>query len=294
MTTDLKANKIIESNHLSDKSSIYVPMVATIKEIIPLTTTEKQFYIQIDNLKERENFNFLPGQFVELTVFGVGEAPFSIPSSPSNKEFFELCVRNVGSVSGALHNMSTGDKVGIRGPFGKGYFPFEKMQGNNVVIIAGGLGMAPVRSLLLKILEEREKYKGLTLIYGCVDPQNILYKNEILKLKNRDDIDIKLTVDRPDDNWKEAVGVCTNLIPELKYEPKETYIVVCGPPVMYKFVIIELNEKKYHPEKVFLSLERRMECGVGKCNHCHIGNKLSCVDGPVFSLWEIMNLKEAI
>jgi NAD(P)H-flavin reductase len=279
---------------LEIKDSIYAPRVATITQINALTSTEKQFKIKIDDTVERSAFNFLPGQFVELTVFGVGEAPFSIPSSPSNKEYFELCVRNIGSVSGALHRMEAGAKVGIRGPFGKGVFPYDKMRGNNVVIIAGGLGMAPVRSLLLQILEERQNYKGLSLIYGCVEPQSILYRDEIEGLRKRNDIDVKLTVDRPDNNWKDAVGVCTNLIPNLEYKPEDTFIVVCGPPVMYKFVIIELNEKKYLPEKIFLSLERRMECGVGKCNHCHVGNKLACVDGPVFSLWEIENLKEAI
>ncbi len=288
-----KMVKDVSDKHNKEKS-IYAPQVATIIKINTMTDTEKQFFIKLDDPIQRENFNFLPGQFIELTVFGIGEAPFSIPSSPSNKEYFELCVRKIGSVSNALHKMQVGDKVGIRGPFGNGYFPFDKMIGNNVVIIAGGLGMAPVRSLLLKILEDRSKYKGVTLIYGCVDPNNILYKDEIFELRKRDDIDVKLTVDRPDSTWKDSVGVCTSLIPQLEYLPEDTYIVVCGPPVMYKFVIVELNEKKYLPERVFLSLERRMECGVGKCNHCHIGNKLSCVDGPVFSLWEIMNLKEAI
>jgi len=168
------------------------------------------------------------------------------------------------------------------------------MMNKNVVVIAGGLGMAPVRSLLKYIIEDRKSYKGLTLIYGCVEPNSILYKDEIIQWKKNGNIEVKLTVDRPDDSWKEAVGVCTNLISLLTYPPEETIIVVCGPPVMYKFVIIELEVKHYRPENIFLSLERRMECGVGKCNHCHIGNKLACVDGPVFSLWEIKNLKEAI
>ncbi|MBM3709355.1 MAG: oxidoreductase [Actinobacteria bacterium] len=291
MVLEIK-DKIAES--LAEKNSIYMPQVATITKINDLTPTEKQFFIKIDNPQLRQSFNFLAGQFVELTVFGVGEAPFSIPSSPNNKEYFELCVRNIGSVSGALHRMETGSKVGVRGPFGKGVFPHEKIKGSNVVIIAGGLGMAPVRSLLLQMLEDRKSYKDLTLIYGCIDPGNILYKDEIEDLMKRNDIDVKLTVDKPDDSWKDAVGVCTNLIPQLKYSPEDTFIVVCGPPVMYKFVIIELDEKKYLPEKIFLSLERRMECGVGKCNHCHIGDKLTCIDGPVFSLWEIKNLKEAI
>ncbi|MBN1299068.1 MAG: FAD/NAD(P)-binding protein [Actinobacteria bacterium] len=285
---------VMDLNVKVKTESIYVPDIATITDIKELTATEKQFIIKIDDEEKRKNFNFLPGQFVELTAFGIGEAPFSIPSSPNNKDYFELCVRNIGSVSAALHRMKPGDKVGIKGPLGKGYFPFEKMMGNNVVIIAGGLGMAPVRSLLLQILEDRKSYKDVTLIYGCVDPQNMLYKDEIENLKKSNDIKVLLTVDRPDDSWNDAVGVCTNLIPQLKYKPEDTYLIVCGPPVMYKFVIIELEEKEYKPENIFLSLERRMECGVGKCNHCHIGNKLVCVDGPVFSLWEIKNLKEAI
>jgi sulfhydrogenase subunit gamma (sulfur reductase) len=285
---------VLEMVEKTKNDSLYVPFIATITDIKKLTQTEKQFTIEIDDTKKRKEFCFLPGQFVELTVFGIGEAPFSIPSSPNNKDSFELCIRNIGSVSGALHRLPVGSKVGIRGPFGKGYFPFEKMIHKNVVIIAGGLGMAPVRSLLKYIIEDRKSYKGLTLIYGCVEPNSILYKDEISQWKKNGNIEVKLTVDKPDGNWRESVGVCTNLIPALTYPPEETIIVVCGPPVMYKFVIIELEEKRYKPENIFLSLERRMECGVGKCNHCHIGNKLACVDGPVFSLWEIKNLKEAI
>jgi len=285
---------VLEIAEKTKKDSLYVPCLATITDIKELTQTEKQFTIKIDDTKKRKEFCFLPGQFLELTVFGIGEAPFSIPSSPNNKEFFELCIRKIGSVSGALHRMPVGSKVGIRGPFGKGYFPFEKMMNKNVVVVAGGLGMAPVRSLLKYIMEDRKNYKGLTLIYGCVEPGSILYKDEIDQWRKNGNIEVKLTVDRPDNKWKEAVGVCTNLIPALAYPPDETIIVVCGPPVMYKFVIIELEKKNYRPENIFLSLERRMECGVGKCNHCHIGNKLACVDGPVFSLWEIKNLKEAI
>jgi len=285
---------VIKMAEKTKKDSLYIPFIATITDIKELTQTEKQFTIKIDDAKKRKEFCFLPGQFIELTVFGIGEAPFSIPSSPNNKDFFELCIRNIGSVSGALHRLPVGSKIGIRGPFGKGYFPFEKMKNKNVVIIAGGLGMAPVRSLLKYIIEDRKSYRGLTLIYGCVEPKSILYKDEISQWKKNGNIEVKLTVDKPDNDWKEAIGVCTNLIPALTYPPEETIIVVCGPPVMYKFVIIELEEKHYKPENIFLSLERRMECGVGKCNHCHIGNKLACIDGPVFSLWEIKNLKEAI
>jgi len=234
----------------------------------------------------KRSISFEPGQFVELTVFGLGEAPFSIASNPANKEFFQLCIRDIGNVSGALHRMKEGSKIGIRGPFGNGYFPYDK--------IAGGLGLAPLMSLIKYILHYREDYKEIMIIYGAVNPESILFKNDIQYFSDRSDISICVSVDNPDDKWTGEIGVCTKLIPRVDFPAEDTYVVVCGPPVMYKFVIIELEEKHYSPEKIFLSLERRMECGVGKCNHCHIGDKLVCVDGPVFSLWEIKNLKEAI
>ncbi|MBN2073119.1 MAG: FAD/NAD(P)-binding protein [Actinobacteria bacterium] len=274
-------------------SSIYVPEIATILKIEEMSQTEKLFDIRLDDQKKQEKFCFLPGQFVELTIFGLGEAPFSIPSSPGNRDFFQLCIRDTGNVSGAIHRMKAGDKIGIRGPFGKGYFPYERMKGKDVIIVAGGLGLAPVMSLIKTILEDRDSYKRLVIIYGATDPSNILFRKDIEDWKKRDDIELGLTVDNPDSAWQENVGVCTNLIPGINCT-EDAYAVVCGPPVMYKFVVSEFEKKCIKPENIFLSLERRMECGVGKCNHCHVGNKLSCVDGPVFSLWEIRNLKEAI
>ena len=284
---------VLDLKQKSELTSIYVPEIAAITKIEQMSPTEKLFDIKIDNPESQKAFDFLPGQFVELTVFGLGEAPFSIPSSPNNKDYFQLCIRDTGNVSGALHRMKPGDKVGIRGPFGKGYFPYGKMQGKDVIIVAGGLGLAPVMPLIHTILEDRENYKRLVIIYGTIDPENILFKKDIEDWKKRDDIELCLTVDNPDEAWQGEVGVCTNLIPGIDCGP-DSYAVVCGPPVMYKFVVSEFEKKCIKPENIFLSLERRMECGVGKCNHCHVGNKLSCIDGPVFSLWEIRNLKEAI
>ncbi len=284
---------VLDLKQKSEATSIYVPEIATITKISQMSPTEKLFEIKIDNPESQKAFDFFPGQFVELTVFGLGEAPFSIPSSPNNKDFFQLCIRDAGNVSGALHRMKPGDKIGIRGPFGKGYFPFEKMKGKDVMIVVGGLGLAPVMPLIHTILEDRENYKKLVIIYGSVDPENILFKKDIEDWKKRDDIELCLTVDNPDESWQGEVGVCTNFIPGIDCSP-DSYAVVCGPPVMYKFVVSEFERKCIKPENIFLSLERRMECGVGKCNHCHVGNKLSCIDGPVFSLWDIRNLKEAI
>jgi NAD(P)H-flavin reductase len=290
MTLNIKYTEKISS----DKSSIYIPEPATINKIQQISPTEKLFDVVFDNEKNQNNFNFKPGQFVELTVFGLGEAPFSICSNPENKDFFQLCIRDTGNVSGALHRMKEGSKIGIRGPYGNGYFPYEEMRNNNIILIAGGLGLAPLMSLIKYILHHREDYKEIKVIYGAVNPENILFKDDIKYFCSRNDISVCLTVDNPDNEWTGEVGVCTKLIPQVNFPVENTCAVVCGPPVMYKFVIIELEKKNYSPEKVFLSLERRMECGVGKCNQCHIGDKLVCVDGPVFSLWEIKNLKEAI
>jgi len=276
------------------KNTIYTPDVARITRIEWLSPTEKVFKIVFDDEEIKNKFEFKPGQFVELTVFGLGEAPFSIISNPKNRDFLKLCIRDVGGVSRALHNMEEGEKVGIRGPFGNGYFPYEKMKNQNVLLIAGGLGLAPLMSLIRYILHYREDYKGIMVIYGAVNPESILFKNEIQYWSNRGDISLCLSVDNPDDKWTGEIGICTKLIPRVIFPPDDTYVAVAGPPVMYKYVVYELEKKKYKPENIFLSLERRMECGVGKCNHCHVGNKLVCVDGPVFSLWEIRNLKEAI
>lgn len=276
------------------KNTIYTPDVARITRIERLSPTEKVFKIVFDDEEIKNKFEFKPGQFVELTVFGLGEAPFSIISNPKNRDFLKLCIRDVGGVSRALHNMEEGEKVGIRGPFGNGYFPYEKMKNQNVLLIAGGLGLAPLMSLIRYILHYREDYKEIMVIYGAVNPESILFKNEIQYWSNRGDILLCLSVDNPDDKWTGEIGICTKLIPRVIFPPDNTYVAVAGPPAMYKYVVYELEKKKYKPENIFLSLERRMECGVGKCNHCHVGNKLVCVDGPVFSLWEIRNLKEAI
>jgi len=275
-------------------NNIYVPDIAKITRIETVTPTEKLFDVSFIDKNVQKKFNFKPGQFVELTVFGVGEAPFGLASNPNNKDKFQLCIRKAGNVSGALHNMKEGAKIGIRGPFGKGIFPYEEAKGHNILVIAGGIGLVPLMSFLTYMMDYRDDYKKVMIIYGAVNPTSILFKNDIKYWGNRDDISICVTVDNPDDKWTGEIGVCTKLIPRVDFHPENTYTIVCGPPVMYKYVVLELEKKNFKEDKIFLSLERKMECGVGKCNHCHIGEKLVCVDGPVFSLWEIRNLKEAI
>lgn len=275
-------------------NNIYVPEIAKIMRIESVTPTEKLFDISFVDKNDQKKFSFKPGQFIECTIFGVGEAPFCLASNPNNKDKFQLCVRSTGSVSGALHNLKEGAKVGIRGPFGKGTFPYEEAKGHNVLAVAGGLGLPPLMSFLTYIMDNRDDYKKVMIIYGAVNPTSILFKSDIQYWSSRDDISVCVTVDNPDDRWTGEIGVCTKLIPRVDFMPDDTYTIVCGPPVMYKYVIQELEKKNFKEDKIFLSLERRMECGVGKCNHCHIGGKVVCIDGPVFSLWEIRNLKEAI
>jgi len=276
------------------EKNIYVPDLAKINRIESVTANEKIFDIAFVDKEVQKSFNFKPGQFVELTVFGVGEAPFCVASNPRNNDKFQLCIRAAGSVSKALHNLKEGAKVGIRGPFGKGVFPYKEAKQHNVLVVAGGMGLVPLMSFLTYLMDLREQYKNVMIIYGAVNPANILYKNEISYWNGRDDISVCVTVDNPDDKWTGEIGVCTKLIPRVDFKPEDTYTIVCGPPVMYKYVVQELEKKSFREDKIFLSLERRMECGVGKCNHCHIGEKLVCVDGPVFSLWELRNIKEAI
>jgi NAD(P)H-flavin reductase len=275
-------------------NNIYVPDIAKISRIETVTSNEKLFDISFVDKNVQKKFNFKPGQFVELTVFGVGEAPFGLASNPNNKERFQLCVRAIGNVSSALHNLKEGSKIGIRGPFGKGIFPYEEAKGNNILIVVGGLGLVPLMSFITYMLDFRDEYKKVMIIYGAINPTSILFKNDIQYLSSRDDISVCLTVDNPDEKWTGEIGVCTKLIPRVDFPPDNTYTIVCGPPVMYKYVVQELEKKNFQPDKIFLSLERRMECGVGKCNHCHIGEKMVCIHGPVFTLWEIRNLKEAI
>lgn len=272
--------------------SIYLPRPATIKNIIRFTEREALFELSLD---DNSSLDHTPGQFVEVYVLGIGEAPISVSSSPTKKETFELCVRAVGRVTNAMHRLKVGDKVGIRGPFGKG-FDTEILKGKDILLIAGGLGIAPLRSLLNYILEYRGDYGEVTVLYGTKTPRDLLFSNEVSEWVKRKDIDCHLTVDMVPEgqSWDYNIGLITALIPNLRIDPNVTYAVVCGPPVMYKFVIKSLKDRQIPDDRILLSFERRMKCGVGKCGHCQINGVYVCLDGPVFNYSEIKNLQEAL
>jgi sulfhydrogenase subunit gamma (sulfur reductase) len=267
--------------------SIFTPITARIKDVRPMTALEKLFTIE---LPDGLSLGHRPGQFVEVSVLGVGEAPISISSSPSRSNgTFELCVRKAGDLTGMLHTLKTGQTIGVRGPFGHG-FPFEQFRGKDILFAPGGLGLAPLRSLINQVLDERGKYGRVTILYGAKHPSELLFMDEVAEWRARGDVDVRLTVDRPDENWKGNVGVITTLFPQVQVYARNTVAIVCGPPVMYRFVLMELLGKGIPEGNIWLSLERRMKCGVGKCGHCQINNVYACQSGPAFAYADIKGL----
>lgn len=260
---------------------------------IPLTDQEKLFHVRICDRAERENFSFLPGQFVMVELPGCGEVAISISSSNSNQEFLELCIRDVGRVTGMLHRLREGAYVGIRGPFGT-HFPMEEMVGANVLLIAGGLGIVPLRSPIFWVNEHRRDYDDVSILYGTRDPSQILFDYHSEEWRRIYDLRMLTIVEHPDARWDGPVGLITDLFSEVPIDPGNTYAVVCGPPVMFKFVCGHLSNLGLPRQRMFVSLERRMHCGMGKCCRCNVGSTFTCLDGPVFDYWTVMNLKEAI
>jgi len=271
--------------------SIYMPVPARIVAVRQLTAIEKLFTVALPN---GISLRHTPGQFVQLSVFGVGEAPISISSSPSRSNgVFELCIRKVGDLTNTIHRMKAGDIIGVRGPFGRG-FPVGKLRGKDLLFVAGGLGLAPLRSLINEVLDDRGNYGKLKVLYGTGTPQALLFRDELDEWIARDDIDVELTVDCPDADWCYNTGLITELFRGLQTNPRNTVAVVVGPPVMYKFVLKELIDLKIPDGNIWLSFERRMKCGVGKCGHCQLNHIYTCQVGPSFPYSEIRQLEEAL
>ncbi len=271
-------------------SSLYQPTLAEIVKIEQLTEREKLFTLY---LKDGHDLGHKAGQFVEVSVFGIGEAPISVTSSPTRNGTFELCVREVGDVTRALHRMEPGSTVGIRGPFGNG-FPMEKMRGKDLLFAPGGIGLFPLRSVIQQVLDERESFGRVIILYGARNPSELLFKDELAQWEARDDVEFHVTVDRGDESWTGNVGVITTLFPKVTINPRNTVALTVGPPVMYRFVLMELLSKGIQDGNILLSLERRMKCGLGKCGHCQINSVYVCQKGPVFSYAQLKDLPEAI
>ncbi len=281
----------------SDLGSFEHVYKAEITSVYRLTEQENLYRIRIVDDEDRRHFSFRPGQFIMLELPGIGEGPFGISSSPSNHEDIELCIRTVGNLTGVLARAGRGTRVGLRGPFGTS-FPMARMHGGNVLLIAGGLGLAPLRSPIAYVQEHRSQFDQVDIIYGTKEPSQLLFRYQY-EMWKKDDLGLHVIVERPDPSWTGAVGLITTVVEELiaGRDPRfleRTHAIVCGPPVMFKFVCDLLSKKGLPMHRMFVSLERRMHCGMGKCCRCNVGSTYTCLKGPVFDFWTVMNLKEAI
>lgn len=272
------------------KRNPYLPVPVKLLENIVETTDKLIHTLTFRFLKEEDerDFAYIPGQFAEICVFGKGEAPFGIASSPTEQGFLKFSVARVGVVSTALHFMEEGAVAGVRGPLGN-HYPIEQMKGKNIVIIGGGFAFTTLRSLIVYILqpENRGDYGNLTVIYGARNPGLLLYKEELEQWNGRPDIDLICTIDRPADGWTGKVGFVPAVTKELSPSSENSVAVICGPPVMIKFTMPELEACGFKPDQIIMSLENRMKCGIGMCGRCNVGNKYVCKDGPVFTKAEL-------
>lgn len=277
--------------------NLYGPIDAVIEHIKKETPN-----ITTYRFRPKEPLTFEAGQFVELTVPGVGEAPFTPSSNPNVKATLEITIMRVGTVTAALEKMKVGDTVGLRGPYGKGY-NLKDFEGKEILIIGGGVGLAPLRSLILALFDEIDRYKGISIRYGARTPEDIVYKDLLPEWQKMKNTEVLLTIDEPHAGWGGTVGVVTVLlddlpllttvdVDELPFTAENAVACVCGPPIMLKFVNLKLLEKGFRPESIYHSMERNMSCGLGKCGHCMMGRHYICKDGPVLTAAQIAEFED--
>jgi len=273
----------------------YQPFPATIEKIKDETYDTKTFTLRFADDDVQTDFAYRQGQFMEVSVLGYGEVPISITSSPSRKGVLELCIRAAGKVTRQIHTLQPQDILHLRGPYGN-TFPYEELKGKNIYFITGGIGLAPVRSLMNLVFDHKSEFGKVKVLYGARTPQDICFREELEDWKKINDTEVFLTVDRPCDDWCGCTGVITELWKETEITAENAVAVVCGPPIMIKFVAMKLNQSGFTDRDIIITLERHMKCGIGKCGHCNCGDKFICTDGPVFSYDEVkkMPLKEYI
>jgi NAD(P)H-flavin reductase len=281
--------------NLSPVDNCYLPKIAVLDRVVDEIAEVKTFYWRFVDPAEQAAFKkFRPGQFAQVSLFGVGEFPASLPPSPTEQETF-FTVKQVGSCSAALHQLKAGDKFAVRGPYGNG-FPMEEYHGKNLVFVAGGIGLIPLRSCIIYALAHREKYKRIQIFLGAKTPRDLMYRDNLREWEKSAGVECHLTVDRAADGWTGNVGVVGSLFkkPGVQVAVEDTVAFVCGPPVMFRFVIKDLKALGFQDQQIVSTLERYMKCGVGKCGHCCIGVAYVCVDGPVFTYEQIQKLGEDI
>lgn len=271
----------------------YVPLpVEMIKIITEVETKDiKTFRLAFLNKEDEESFKYTPGQFAELSIYGKGESPIGIASSPTQPGYIEFTVQKAGVVTSALHAMEEGAKMGVRGPLGNSW-PIEFLEGKNVVIVGGGFAFTTLRSLINYMIfgENRKRFGKITVVYGARSPGLLIYKDELEAWGQRDDIDLNVTVDKGDATWKGREGFVPAVCEQVAPSSENTVAVICGPPVMIRFTLPVFFKLGFQKENIITSLEMRMKCGIGKCGRCNVGSKYVCKDGPVFSLAELDKL----
>jgi len=267
----------------------YLPVKTEVIDIIDESPTIKTFC-----LRPERPMGFKAGQFIEMTVPGVGEAPFTPSSSPYEKSRLEVTIMKAGRITGMIHGLKKGDAVGLRGPFGNEY-PLSEFEGKDVLLVGGGVGLAPLRALFLALAHDIDRYKSVLFCCGSRTPSDIIYKDCMLdkwQCLDKKKIKFRITVDRKDDSWKGNVGLVTTTLDKLDLDLKNSVAIVCGPPIMMKFATFKLMDVGYRQDQVYLSMEKNMSCGMGKCGHCRLGNFYACKDGPVFRYDRISHIHE--
>ena len=268
------------------QDNVYLPHIAVIEKIIEETPAVRTYHFNFKDEKLREEFTFESGQFGEYSVFGAGEAPFCISSSPTRRDHLEFAVQRVGKVTNALSRLGEGTEIGFRGPYGNS-FPLDVLEGKNLVFVGGGIGLAPLRSLIWNVIDNRDKYGNIDIIYGARTPTDLCFKYDLDAWNENETVNMVTTIDRGDDNWQGKVGVVPKILEEVAPSAKNAAAIVCGPPIMIRFTFPVLEKLGFTPEQMLTTLEKRMKCGIGKCGRCNIGNLYVCRDGPVFSYAQI-------
>jgi NAD(P)H-flavin reductase len=291
----VRARGIASPRRLLSGDNPYLEAPARIMRAASLGPDVRLLDVRFTDPALAASFTYRPGQFIMLSVLGVGEAPFSLASAPTRQGVFQLGVRRAGVLTDYLFDrLREGDEVGIRGPLGNG-FPVERLRSRDVLLVAGGLGIVPVRGLLQYLMDLRPDFERVLLLYGARSPDQVLFIHELTSLARRGDAELHLTVDRDNGQpWTGHVGVVTELLDEVKLDVSSACAVAIGPPAFYKHVLAKLVDMGFGKDRMFISLERRMECGVGKCGHCSVGYTFTCLHGPVFSYWDALNLPELI
>jgi len=271
--------------------NLYLPKLVTIEDAYNETPDVKSFRLVFKDKALRDSFTFKTGQFGIFSAFGLGESTFCISNAPTRKGYIQCTFRKTGRVTGGLFDLSIGDTMGFRGPFGN-HFPIDEWKGKDIVFIAGGIGLPPVRSVILNCLDRREYFGDITVVYGsrCVD--DLVYKNELQHWNDRDDVSLYQTVDpggeTPD--WKGEVGFVPTVLEKAAPSPKNSVAVICGPPIMIKFSLSVLETLGFSDDDVYTTLENKMKCGVGKCGRCNVGDIYICKEGPVYTAAEIKKM----